>query len=52
MEELSYYVYKGSQLCDVNDDIIWEVGAFVGVGHAAKVKGGGGVVGDQMIQLS
>ena len=43
MEELSYYV---------NDDSIWDVGAFGGVGHTAEVQESGWIVGDQMIQLS
>ena len=50
-EELSYYGHKLSQLSDVNDDNIWGVGAFGGVGNTLEVQGRGWVVGDQKIQL-
>ena len=51
-EELSYYVYKGYQLSDVNDGNKWDVRAFGGVGHIAEVQESGWVVGEQTIQLS
>ena len=47
MEDLSYYGYKGYRLRDVNDENIWDVGAFGGVGHTVEVQGGGWGVGDQ-----
>ena len=46
-EELSYYGDKGSQLSDVNDDDIWEVLSFGGVGHTSEVQGGGWGVGEK-----
>ena len=50
-EYISYYGYKGARLRDVNDDNIWDVGAFIGVGQKAEVQGGSWRVGYQTIQL-
>ena len=51
-EEISCYGYKGDLIRDVNDDNIWDVGAFGGVRHTAEVQGSGWEFGDQTIQLS
>ena len=51
-EEISCYGYKGDLIRDVNDDNIWDVGAFGWVGHISEVQGGGWGVGDQTIKLS
>ena len=50
-EDISYYGYKGALLRDVNDENIWDVGAFGEVRHTLEVKGRGWVVGDQIIKL-
>ena len=38
-------------MCDVNDDKIWDVGAFGGVRHIVEVQGVGWGICDQTIQL-